>query len=63
MLLALNHSRHKLYKKLAWLYDRIYPRIFDYQEVFNLVDGFLRRYNCRKVLEVACGTGRPTALL
>jgi len=48
---------HALYKKLAWIYDKIYVQIFSYGEMFNFVDEILKKYRCHKVLEVACGAG------
>jgi SAM-dependent methyltransferase len=57
------NSQHKLYTDLAWLYDRIYPRIFDYRELFESIVGFLDTHQCRSILDVACGTGRLMAIL
>jgi SAM-dependent methyltransferase len=56
-------SQHKLYTDLAWLYDKIYPRIFDYRELFESIEGFLDTHQCRSILDVACGTGRLMAIL
>lgn len=56
-------SQHKLYKELAWLYDRIYHRIFSYRDMFDLIDSFLRPHGCKRILEVACGTGRLMEIL
>jgi SAM-dependent methyltransferase len=52
-----------LYTDLAWLYDRIYPRIFDYGGLYDALAGFLEAHSCRRILEVACGTGRLMAIL
>jgi SAM-dependent methyltransferase len=57
------NSQHKLYTDLAWLYDRIYPRIFDYGGLYDALAGFLEDHSCRRILEVACGTGRLMAIL
>ena len=57
------NSQHKLYTDLAWLYDRIYPRIFDYRGLYDALAGFLEANSCRRILEVACGTGRLMAIL
>jgi len=57
------NSQHKLYTDLAWLYDRIYPRIFDYGGLYDALAGFLEAHSCRRILEVACGTGRLMAIL
>lgn len=57
------NSQHKLYTDLAWLYDRIYPRIFDYGGLYDALASFLEANSCRRILEVACGTGRLMAIL
>jgi len=54
---------HALYKKLAWIYDKIYVQIFSYREMFNFVDEILKKYRCHKVLEVACGAGHLMEIL
>jgi len=57
------NSLHLLYNKLAWVYDRIYPRIFSYEEIFRLIDPHLINNRVRKILEVACGTGRLMSIM
>ena len=57
------NSQHKLYTDLAWIYDRIYPRIFDYGGLYDALASFLEANSCRRILEVACGTGRLMAIL
>ncbi|MBN1682273.1 class I SAM-dependent methyltransferase [Candidatus Bathyarchaeota archaeon] len=57
------NSQHLLYNKLAWLYDKIYPKIFSYHVIFNIIDLQLINNGSRKVLEVACGTGRLMSIL
>jgi SAM-dependent methyltransferase len=54
---------HSLYKELAWIYDEIYVHIFPYEEILDFVDGVLKKYGCRKILEAACGTGRLMEML
>jgi len=54
---------HTLYKRLAWIYDKIYAEIFPYREIFDLVDEVLRKHGCDKILEVACGTGHLMEIL
>lgn len=58
-----SNSQHKLYNELAWLYDRIYPQIFSYRDTFDVIDGFLKPHGCKRILEVACGTGRLMAIM
>ncbi len=50
-------GRHALYRELAWLYDKMYARIFPYEETFNFLNRLLKEHNCHSILEVACGTG------
>jgi len=52
-----------MYTKLAHIYDLIYPQIFDYKKQLQLADKVLKKYDCKKVLEVGCGTGRLAKLL
>lgn len=54
---------HALYKRLAWIYDKIYVQIFSYGEMFDFVDKVLKKYECHKILEVACGTGHLMEIL
>lgn len=52
-----------MYTDLAWLYDRIYPSIFDYGGLYDALSDFLEANSCRRILDVACGTGRMMAIL
>ncbi len=61
--LSCKSGYHALYKRLAWIYDKIYVEIFPYREIFDFVDKVLRKYECHKVLEVACGTGLLVEIL
>ncbi|MFC1803876.1 class I SAM-dependent DNA methyltransferase [Thermoproteota archaeon] len=54
---------HKLYRELAWLYDKIYPTIFDYDKVYQNISGFLEQHQCQTILEVGCGSGRLMEIL
>lgn len=46
-----------LYSELAGVYHEMYQSIFDYGKEFRLYDGLLKKYNCKAVLEVGCGSG------
>jgi len=61
--LSFKSGYHSLYKELAWIYDEMYAHIFPYEEIFGFVSRFLEKYGCRKILEVACGTGRLMDML
>jgi ubiquinone/menaquinone biosynthesis C-methylase UbiE len=58
-----NSCQHLLYTELAWLYDRMYQKIFHYEEFFQMIRPYLERVRARRVLEAACGTGRLMAIL
>jgi SAM-dependent methyltransferase len=47
----------KLYAELARVYHEMYQSIFDYGKEFRIYDGLLRKYGCRSVLEIGCGSG------
>ncbi|HLP49057.1 MAG TPA: class I SAM-dependent methyltransferase, partial [Candidatus Kapabacteria bacterium] len=47
----------KLYSELAHVYHEMYKHIFNYEKEFLYYDGLLRKYQCRDVLEIGCGTG------
>lgn len=53
----------KLFTDRAELYDKIYPKIFEYEEQFIRVDRVLQEYGCEKILEVASGCGHLAELL
>jgi SAM-dependent methyltransferase len=59
----LRGDTHRLYHELAWVYDAIYPQIFDYGAVYGTLKPVLEENHARTVLEVACGTGRLMAIL
>lgn len=48
----------KLYTDFAELYHRVYPSFIDYDEQYRFYSALLQKYQCRKVLEVGCGSGR-----
>jgi len=45
------------------VYDAIYPQIFDYRAVYDALKPVPEEKNVESILEVACGTGRLTAIL
>jgi len=47
----------KLYSSLANIYHEMYQHVFDYDKEFSFYDSILRKNNCRKILEVGCGSG------
>ena len=47
----------QLYSTLANIYHEMYRHIFDYDKEFGFYDAILKRNNCRKILEVGCGSG------
>jgi SAM-dependent methyltransferase len=47
----------KLYSTLANIYHEMYQHIFDYDKEFSFYDAILKQNNCRKILEVGCGSG------
>jgi SAM-dependent methyltransferase len=46
-----------LYSTLAGIYHEMYQHIFDYDEEFSFYDTILKANNCRKILEIGCGSG------
>lgn len=48
---------NKLYSKLARVYHEMYQSIFDYKKEFKFYHKFLKKYKCRKILEIGCGSG------
>ena len=59
----LRGETHRLYHELAWVYDAIYPQIFDYRAVYGFLKPILEGNRVGSILEVACGTGRLMAIL
>ncbi len=47
----------QLYSTLATVYHEMYQHVFDYDQEFEFYDKLLRRNNCRKILEIGCGSG------
>lgn len=47
----------QLYSTLANVYHEMYQHIFDYDKEYSYYDSLLKKYNCKKVLEVGCGSG------
>ena len=47
----------KLYKQLAQVYHEMYQSIFDYKKEFERYNLLLKKYKCKSVLEIGCGSG------
>lgn len=47
----------KLYSELARVYHEMYQSLFDYKKEFQKYNKILRKYKCKKVLEIGCGSG------
>ncbi len=47
----------KLYSKLAQVYYEMYQELFDYKKEFMYYDKLLKKYKCKKILEMGCGSG------
>jgi SAM-dependent methyltransferase len=47
----------QLYSTLANIYHEMYQHVFDYDKEFEFYDSILKKYNCRKILEIGCGSG------
>src|SRR4030042_6816681 len=47
----------QLYSALASIYHEMYQHIFDYDREFVFYDSLLKSQNCKKILEVGCGSG------
>lgn len=52
-----NKTKTKLYSELAQVYHDMYQSLFDYEKEFRFYDRLLKKYFCRSVLEVGCGSG------
>ncbi len=46
-----------LYTKLAKVYHEMYQDIFDYKKQYQFLHRILKKYKCKSVLEIGCGTG------
>ena len=46
-----------LYSKLANIYHEMYQYVFDYDKEYSFYDSILKKNNCKKILEVGCGSG------
>lgn len=51
------NKKIKLYSSLAPIYHEMYKQIFDYDKEFMIYDSYLKKNNCKKVIEIGCGTG------
>lgn len=47
----------QLYSTLAKVYHEMYQQIFNYDKEFDFYDSILKSNNCRKILEIGCGSG------
>lgn len=47
----------KLYSQLARVYHEMYQSIFDYKKEFQFYNRLLKKYKCKKILEIGCGSG------
>jgi SAM-dependent methyltransferase len=47
----------QLYSTLANIYHEMYQHVFDYNKEFTFYDTLLKKNNCRKILEIGCGSG------
>ncbi len=47
----------KLYSKMARVYHEMYQSIFDYDKEFKFYNRLLKKYRCKKILEIGCGSG------
>lgn len=47
----------KLYTELALAYHEMYQTLFDYEKQYALFEGLIRKHECRRVLEIGCGSG------
>jgi SAM-dependent methyltransferase len=47
----------QLYSTLARIYHEMYQHVFDYDKEFAFYDSILKRFNCRNILEIGCGSG------
>ncbi len=47
----------QLYSKMANIYHEMYQHVFDYDKEYSFYDSILKKNNCKKILEVGCGSG------
>lgn len=47
----------QLYSKMASIYHEMYQHVFDYDKEYIFYDSILKKNNCKKILEVGCGSG------
>ena len=47
----------KLYSELAHVYHDMYQSLFDYKKEFIFYEKYLKKYNCKSVLDLGCGNG------
>lgn len=47
----------KLYSKMANIYHEMYQHVFDYDKEYIFYDSILKKNNCKKILEIGCGSG------
>ncbi len=54
-----------LYNDLAKYYDTMYAKNgrIDYVSLVKFLNKFFKRYKCKKILDVGCGTGKATIML
>jgi SAM-dependent methyltransferase len=46
-----------LYSTLANIYHDMYQHVFDYDKEFEFYDSILKQHNCKRILEIGCGSG------
>jgi SAM-dependent methyltransferase len=47
----------QLYSLLAGIYHDMYQHVFDYDKEYHFYDSILKKNNCKRILEIGCGTG------
>jgi len=47
----------QLYSSLAGIYHDMYQHVFDYDKEYHFYDSVLKKNNCKRILEIGCGTG------
>ncbi len=55
--------RLKLYTDLAEIYNQLYESLFDYKRDADFLDGILKSYNIKELVDLGCGSGHLTKLL